>query len=63
MNIMVTGGVDFIGSHIAEFFSSKGHSAVVFDNLETGYLHNIPKMIISHSSKGISVTLMLLQRL
>ena len=43
MNIMVTGGAGFIGSHIAEHFSSEGHSVLVFDNLKTGYLHNIPK--------------------
>ena len=42
MKILVTGGAGFIGSHIAEHFSSKGHSVVVLDNLATGYLHNVP---------------------
>ena len=43
MNVMVTGGAGFIGSHIAEHFSSKGHDVIVFDNLKTGHLHNIPE--------------------
>lgn len=43
MNILVTGGAGFIGSHIAEHFSSKGHSVTILDNLSTGYPRNIPK--------------------
>ena len=42
MKILVTGGAGFIGSHIAEHFSSEGHSVVVLDNLSTGYLRNVP---------------------
>ena len=43
MNILVTGGAGFIGSHIAEHFSSEGHDVTILDNLATGHLHNIPK--------------------
>ena len=43
MNILVTGGAGFIGSHIAEHFLSEGHNVTILDNLATGYLHNIPK--------------------
>lgn len=42
MEILVTGGAGFIGSHIAEHFSLAGHDVTVLDNLSTGYLHNIP---------------------
>ncbi|HJH28248.1 MAG TPA: NAD-dependent epimerase/dehydratase family protein [Methanosarcinaceae archaeon] len=43
MNILVTGGAGFIGSHIAEYFSSEGHDVTILGNLATGYLHNVPK--------------------
>ncbi|MDF1531897.1 MAG: NAD-dependent epimerase/dehydratase family protein [ANME-2 cluster archaeon] len=42
MNILVTGGAGFIGSHIAEHFSLAGYDVSVLDNLSTGYLRNIP---------------------
>ena len=43
MNILVTGGAGFIGSHIAGYFAAAGHNVTVLDNLSTGYSHNIPK--------------------
>ena len=43
MKVLVTGGADFIGSHIAEHFLSEGHSVTILDNLATGYRANIPK--------------------
>ncbi|MCD4799462.1 MAG: NAD-dependent epimerase/dehydratase family protein [Methanosarcinales archaeon] len=43
MNILVTGGAGFIGSHIAEYFASAGHNVTILDNLSTGYSRNIPK--------------------
>jgi UDP-glucose 4-epimerase len=42
MNILVTGGAGFIGSHIAEYFASAGHNVTILDNLSTGYSCNIP---------------------
>ncbi|MDW7775657.1 MAG: NAD-dependent epimerase/dehydratase family protein [Methanosarcinales archaeon] len=42
MNILVTGGAGFIGSHIAEHFSLAGYDVSVLDNLSTGYLRNLP---------------------
>ena len=42
MNILITGGAGFIGSHIAEYFASASHNVTILDNLSTGYPGNIP---------------------
>lgn len=36
MNILVTGGAGFIGSHIVDTYIQEGHRVVVLDNLSTG---------------------------
>jgi len=36
MNILVTGGAGFIGSHIVDSLISKGHNVVIIDNMLTG---------------------------
>ncbi len=41
MNVFITGGAGFIGSHIAEFHLKKGDSVFVLDNLSTGSIKNI----------------------
>lgn len=41
MNILITGGSGFIGSHIVEYFQGKADSIRVLDNLRTGYKHNL----------------------
>lgn len=41
MNILVTGGAGFIGSHLADGLIEKGHRVVVVDNLSTGCRENI----------------------
>jgi len=41
MNILITGGAGFIGSHLADRLVADGHSACVIDNLSTGSLENI----------------------
>lgn len=37
MNVLVTGGAGYIGSHVVRQLGAAGHSIVVFDNLSTGY--------------------------
>lgn len=33
MKVIITGGAGFIGSHVAEYYASRGNSVLVFDNL------------------------------
>ena len=43
MNILITGGAGFIGSHIAEHLVSRGDTVTIVDNLATGLAGNITK--------------------
>jgi len=43
--VVVTGGCGFIGSHLVESLAEKNFDVVVFDNLSTGHLHNLGKVI------------------
>lgn len=42
MNILLTGGAGFIGSHIAEKYIEKGHNVTIIDNLSVGRKDWIP---------------------
>lgn len=42
MNIVVTGGAGFIGSHVAEAYLAAGHAVWIVDNLATGTRANVP---------------------
>jgi UDP-glucose 4-epimerase len=42
MNVLVTGGAGFIGSHVADALIAAGHRVVVVDNLHTGHEYNVP---------------------
>jgi len=41
MKYLVTGGCGFIGSHITERLAGEGHEVIVYDDLSSGYEHNI----------------------
>jgi len=47
VNILVTGGAGFIGSHLVDHLVSKKHNLIVLDNLSTGELSNIKQHIES----------------
>lgn len=41
MNILVTGGAGFIGSHVVDAYIGEGHTVVVIDDLSTGSKTNV----------------------
>lgn len=45
MNILITGGCGFIGSHLVEKYMDSGDNVHVIDNLRSGRLSNIEKYI------------------
>lgn len=45
MNILVTGGAGFIGSHLCEALISKGHNLTVLDDLSSGNIKNLSSCI------------------
>lgn len=42
MRILVTGGLGFIGSHVAEYYLERGHEVLIVDNLMRSKLYGIP---------------------
>lgn len=53
MQILVTGGAGFIGSHLSERLISDGHSVTVLDDLSTGRIENLNAL---QSDKAFSFT-------
>ena len=45
MNILLTGGAGYIGSHTSLALVEKGHSVTVIDNLVTGNPNLVPKKV------------------
>jgi len=51
MNILVTGGAGFIGSHLCERLTSDGHSVTALDDFSTGKPQNLENLKQSDSFK------------
>lgn len=45
MNILITGGAGFIGSHLCDFFINRGDFVICIDNLITGRMENISHLL------------------
>jgi nucleoside-diphosphate-sugar epimerase len=45
MNILITGGAGFLGSHLSERLLKDGHSVLCLDNFSTGFKQNIEPLI------------------
>jgi UDP-glucose 4-epimerase len=45
MNILITGAAGFVGSNIVNFLNNGINKITIFDNLNTGYVKNIPKNV------------------
>jgi len=41
MNILVTGGAGFIGSHVVDMLINQGHTVRIVDNLSGGSVDNV----------------------
>jgi UDP-glucose 4-epimerase len=48
MNILVTGGAGFIGSHIVDAYLKLGHRIIILDNLSSGKRGNIAPEAVFH---------------
>ena len=45
MKTIVTGGAGFIGSHLTEFLLEENHEVIVIDNLRSGKLKNLERVL------------------
>lgn len=45
MRLLITGGAGFIGSHLCDYFLSRGHQVVAVDNFITGSRDNIAHLV------------------
>lgn len=50
MNVLVTGGAGYIGSHTVNALLQEGHKVVVIDNLSRGHRSAVPEEIPFTSS-------------
>jgi UDP-glucose 4-epimerase len=58
MNVLITGGAGFIGSHLAEALLERGDAVCVIDNLSTGRLENVQHLQVNPKFSLVVDTIM-----
>jgi len=51
MQVFVSGGAGFIGSHLTERLLVRGHAVLVYDNLSTGKWENLPVTVFGEGAQ------------
>jgi dTDP-glucose 4,6-dehydratase len=54
LRILITGGAGFIGSHLCDFLTGKGHKVICMDNLITGKKENISHLLGNKNFKFVN---------
>lgn len=57
MNVLITGGAGFIGSHTAEAFLQRGHKVAIIDNLDSFYPEDWKRRNLQEISRSGDVVL------
>ena len=57
MNVLVTGGAGFIGSHVVDRFIQEGHQVSILDNLSTGKRKNVNREAVLYKADICSTRL------
>lgn len=55
MNVLVTGGAGFIGSHIVQTLLQEGHAVRILDNFSTGKRENIEELVQRFNGHSLEV--------
>lgn len=58
MNLLITGGAGFIGSHLCDAFLHRGHKLTVVDNLVLGRVDNIRHLLANPAFKFIQADIL-----
>ena len=45
MNVLVTGGAGYIGSHVIDDLIKSGYTPIVYDNFSTGHAEAVPETV------------------
>jgi len=58
MNILITGGAGFIGSHLAEKILKEGNQVTIIDDLSTGKIENITRLLNNPNFKFVNESIL-----
>ena len=45
MKVLITGGLGFVGSHVADYYASRNEEVTILDNLSRSNQYNLPDKI------------------